>query len=89
MAKKTAKKTKQITMRNCPNFSKPKKRTPNQIRKLRKSIPMSQAAFSGLFGISPNTVKAWEQGRRKPLSSALRLMELLEKLGVRKVLCIS
>lgn len=77
-----AKKTERITMRNCPKFSKPKKMSPNQIRKFRKSISMSQAAFARLLGCSTNTVKAWEQGLREPLSCAFRLMEIIERKGV-------
>jgi putative transcriptional regulator len=36
------------------------------VKKIRKSLKMSQSQFARLMGISVGTLKNWEQGRRKP-----------------------
>jgi DNA-binding transcriptional regulator YiaG len=33
---------------------------------IRNSLAASQAVFAGLIGVSPGTVRAWEQGRKIP-----------------------
>lgn len=53
--------------------------TPEQIRKLRLSLKLSQSVFSNVLGVSQKTVEAWESGRNIPNGSALRMMDCLEK----------
>lgn len=36
------------------------------IKAIRKKLNMSQAVFSSTFGLSTDSVKNWEQGRRQP-----------------------
>jgi len=40
---------------------------------------MSQALFARWLGVSPATVKAWEQGANSPKGPALRLLHLAKK----------
>lgn len=51
------------------------------IKDYRKKIGLAQQQFADLFGISIDTVKAWDSGRRKPPEWAEKLIiEKLEKL---------
>ncbi|MGH7461735.1 MAG: helix-turn-helix domain-containing protein [Longimicrobiales bacterium] len=50
-----------------------------RIRKLRESLNMSQPVFARSLNASDATVKAWEQGKRTPDGTSLRLLELAEK----------
>ncbi|ULJ59364.1 helix-turn-helix domain-containing protein [Wielerella bovis] len=54
--------------------------------------PLSQAAFAKAIGISASTLKAWEQGTRKPSGAAETLLklfhsqpEIMEKLIAQKI----
>jgi putative transcriptional regulator len=49
------------------------------IRKLRKSVKVSQSEFAGMIGVSVDTVQNWEQGRRKPRGPAMALLRVFEK----------
>jgi|SRR5687767_5314528 len=50
-----------------------------RIRRLRKRLNMSQPVFARSLNASDATVKAWEQGKRLPDGTSLRLLELVEK----------
>jgi len=56
-----------------PDFS------PTRIRKVRRSLLMSQAVFADMLNVSGSTVAAWEQGDRHPTGATLRLLELAEQ----------
>ncbi len=43
---------------------------------LRKQFGLSQAKFAALLGISPATLKNWEQGRRQPEGPAMVLLRV-------------
>jgi putative transcriptional regulator len=50
------------------------------IKKLRVEVfHMSQPIFASLLNVKPATVRAWEQGQRKPDGAASRLLEILSK----------
>jgi putative transcriptional regulator len=51
---------------------------PAGIKKVRKSLHMSQQIFAEILGVSKKTIEAWENGSRKPTGSALRLIEILK-----------
>jgi len=51
--------------------------TPGEIRELRRSFAMSQAAFEELLGVGPKTVIRWEKGTVFQGATADRLMRLL------------
>ena len=49
------------------------------VRALRESYGLSQAKFAALMGISPGTLRNWEQGRRRPEGSARVLLRVVER----------
>ncbi len=51
--------------------------SPSEIREIRRSFAMSQAAFEGLLGVGPKTVIRWEKGTVFQGATADRLMRLL------------
>ena len=50
-----------------------------ELRRVRKSLNMTQKEFAETFGFSVRTIGEWEQGRRKPEASARILLKLIEK----------
>lgn len=49
------------------------------VKKIRKGLHMTQAAFSDRFGFSLDTVKHWEGGRRTPETPARAYLTVIEK----------
>ena len=49
------------------------------IRKLRKSVKVSQSEFARMIGVSVDTVQNWEQGRRTPRGPAMALLRVFEE----------
>ena len=47
------------------------------IKKLRKSLKMSQEELAGKLGVSTMTIRRWEAGTNKPSRLALRQLERL------------
>jgi putative transcriptional regulator len=45
---------------------------------VRRRMGLSQAAFSRRIGVSPGTLRNWEQGRRTPDGPARVLLALLD-----------
>ncbi|MBQ6128492.1 MAG: helix-turn-helix domain-containing protein, partial [Lachnospiraceae bacterium] len=59
-------------------FIKPiKKYDSDGIKRIRKSLNLTQALFAGVLGVSPKTVEAWESGRNIPMGPASRVLDLL------------
>lgn len=52
--------------------------TPEEIRAIRDSVNMSQAAFARTFQLSIETIKGWEQGKRKPDTAAANYLRLIK-----------
>lgn len=46
---------------------------------VRRRTGLSQAAFSRRIGVSPGTLRNWEQGRRRPDGPARVLLALLDR----------
>jgi putative transcriptional regulator len=44
------------------------------VLKIRRHLGLTQAQFADLLGISPATLRNWEQGRRKPEGAARVLL---------------
>lgn len=59
--------------------ARPKAMKPAEIRQVRKSLNASQAMFASFLCVSIKAVQAWEQGSRRPQSTALRLLDLAKK----------
>ena len=52
---------------------------PSPPKIIRKKLKLSQSAFASLMGVSPRTLKDWEQGRRKPQGPAKSLLRIAEQ----------
>jgi putative transcriptional regulator len=58
---------------------------PDSVAAIRAKLQLSQTAFSSVFGISPATLRNWEQGRRQPTGPA-RVLLRVAKMHPRAVL---
>ncbi len=52
---------------------------PEDVRRVRDLVGMSQVVFAQFLGVDPNTVRSWEQGTRPPSSIARRFMGEIEE----------
>jgi putative transcriptional regulator len=52
---------------------------PDSVIAIRTKLRLSQKAFSSAFGISPATLRNWEQGRRQPTGAARVLLRVAAK----------
>ncbi len=52
---------------------------PNDIKKIRNKLKLSQSVFAKVLNVSPSSVKQWEQGKRTPSGSTKVLLELLKE----------
>jgi len=52
---------------------------PKDVRKLRESLGVSQGLFAMLLGVSPELVKHWEHGIRKPAAVVCRLLDQVKE----------
>jgi putative transcriptional regulator len=48
------------------------------VRKIRKSLKLSQAQFAARFGLPASTIRDWEQHRRKPEGAARVLLQVIK-----------
>jgi putative transcriptional regulator len=51
---------------------------PAEIKAVRASVNMSQAVFARTFQLSIDTVKGWEQGKRKPDVAAANFLRMIK-----------
>jgi putative transcriptional regulator len=51
---------------------------PDDVRRVRGLLGMSQAVFARFLGVDANTVRSWEQGQRQPSPIARRFMGEVE-----------
>lgn len=59
--------------------SAPQRMRPKDIRKLRESLNASQVLFARFLNVSPNTIRSWEQGTRRPQGADLKLLSIAKK----------
>jgi DNA-binding transcriptional regulator YiaG len=52
---------------------------PDDVRRVRRLLGMSQVFFARFLGVDPNTVRSWEQGTRPPSPIARRFMGEIEE----------
>jgi putative transcriptional regulator len=50
-----------------------------RIAALRARLRLSQPVFARALNVSPDTVRAWEQGKRRPDGAALRLLQVADR----------
>lgn len=48
------------------------------VRKIRKSLKLSQTQFAARFGLPASTIRDWEQHRRKPEGAARVLLQVIK-----------
>jgi len=53
--------------------------TPGSVSAIRGKLRLSQMEFSNAFGISPATLRNWEQGRRQPTGPARVLLRVAQR----------
>jgi DNA-binding transcriptional regulator YiaG len=61
------------TARRAPRF------TATRVKRLREGLRLSQPVFAASLNVSPETVKGWEQGKKRPGGPAARLLEFAER----------
>jgi putative transcriptional regulator len=49
-----------------------------RIKKIRKTVKLSQPKFATLIGVEVSTLRNWEQGRREPTGPARVLIRAIE-----------
>lgn len=73
-----------VTMREFDALCLPPLRdySPEEIKKIRASTKASQAVFASFLNVKKVTVAAWEQGSKKPSSTAIKILDLVERKGL-------
>ena len=51
---------------------------PTDIKAIRQGVDMSQAVFARTFHLSLDTIKGWEQGKRKPDAAATNYLRMIQ-----------
>lgn len=74
----------EMTMREFDALCLPPLRnySPEDIREIRKTNKVSQAVFAQFINVKTITVAAWEQGTKKPNSTAVKLLDIIERKGL-------
>jgi putative transcriptional regulator len=57
----------------------PRRLRPRDIRAIRRSLNASQVLFARFLNVSPNTIRSWEQGTRRPRGADLKLLAIASK----------
>ena len=55
------------------------KYTPDHVKAVRHSTGLSQSLFALALGVTPMTVRNWEQGRVEPKGVATRVLDAIER----------
>ena len=58
---------------------RPKPISAKEVRAIRRTLNASQALFASYLNVSPNAVRSWEQGTRRPRQAALKLLVIARK----------
>lgn len=53
--------------------------SPAGIARLREVLEVSQPVFASVLNVSADTVRSWEQGKRRPDGAAVRLLQIAEE----------
>jgi putative transcriptional regulator len=59
--------------------ARPRPISAREIRQIRRKLNASQALFATYLNVSPNAVRSWEQGVRRPQQAALKLLLIAKK----------
>jgi putative transcriptional regulator len=63
-------------------ISTPSALKPEQIKKLRQRLRVSQPIFARYLNTSESTIEKWETGAKRPSGMALKLLAVVEKYGL-------
>lgn len=63
-------------------LSPPEKMTPQEIKDLRLECNVSQSVFAKYLNVKPVTVKKWESGDNSPGGAALKLLQIIKRIGL-------
>lgn len=69
---------KRLTVRTCTADFTPRPYGPDDVRRVRDLLGLSQVLFARFLGVDPNTVRSWEQGTRPPSPIARRFLGEIE-----------
>ncbi len=58
---------------------RPKQISAREIRRIRRALNASQPLLASYLNVSPNAVRSWEQGARRPRNAALKLLAIAKK----------
>jgi putative transcriptional regulator len=61
----------------------PRQMEPKRIKRIRESQRVSQPVFARYLNTSSSTVEKWESGAKKPSGMALKLLDVVEKHGLK------
>jgi len=56
---------------------------PKRIKRIREKQRVSQPVFARYLNTSESTVEKWESGAKKPSGMALKLLDIVEKHGLK------
>ncbi len=59
--------------------ARPRQISPKEVRRIRQALNASQSLFATFLNVSPNAVRSWEQGTRRPHQAALKLLVIAKK----------
>jgi len=57
-----------------------------QIRALRERVQVSQTVLASLLNTSASTVRKWEIGEKSPSGPSLKLLDMLDRKGLKALL---
>lgn len=72
-------KVERFTCRKIRLNLKPTEYSPKLVKQTRKILNVSQALFARFLGVSPKTVRAWEQGFSTPHDMACRFLDEIRR----------
>jgi putative transcriptional regulator len=58
---------------------------PAEIKRIREREHVSQAVFAAVLNTSVSTVQKWEIGQKRPTGAALKLLHLVQKIGLEAI----
>lgn len=73
-----AKSKKKTLKRRMVTVTPVKEYQPDEVKKIRNTVGMSQKIFASYLGVSDKTVEAWEAGTNHPSGAASRLLNMME-----------
>lgn len=74
----------EITMRQFDVLCLPPSKVygPEDVRRIRAATRMSQTVFAAHLGVTPSTVRQWEQGAKHPRGPSAKLLDIIERKGI-------